>query len=222
MVRAILDGRKTVTRRVLKKQPPDNFVPCPIQDGWSTIWVDEIGKMKVPYPVGEKLYVRETWKTATIDPAGGGYALQDIYLYKADEPIETDGMMVEGQWHPSIHMPRLAARIFLRVNDVRVERLQEITEEGVIDEGAEPLLGCEREHMVFYTRGNPEPCYNYDPCKNCPMFRSYPEMFGEYVWDSTINPKDIDLYGWEANPWVWVIEFERISRKEAEYGKYAT
>ena len=83
------------------------------------------------------------------------------------------------KWHPSIHMPREAARIFLRVTDVRVERVQDIDDDGVVAEGLN--IG--------------------DP-------------FDE-LWDSTIKPADRALYGWDANPWVWVIEFERITREEA-------
>lgn len=138
MVRALLDGSKTVTRRVMRPQPPDYFAPCPIYPWWNEIWIDGIGNVKLPFEVGDVLYVRETWKSATIDPAGGGYALQDIYLYKADEPIDTAGMLVEGRWHPSIYMPKEAARIFLKVKAVRVERLQCINRAEALKEGANP------------------------------------------------------------------------------------
>ena len=115
MVKAILDGKKTQTRRVIKSAPLGLFYEdgCPARNP--------------PYRSGDVLWVRETWKQETHDYAGGGYALTDGYLYKADGPQDTTGMMVEDRWHPSIHMPRKAARLFLRVKDVRHERLQDIT-----------------------------------------------------------------------------------------------
>lgn len=125
MVRAILEDRKTVTRRVVKPQPKEQLIPTPASGCWPGYFAEGGTPCVVrpPYFVGDILYVRETWKQATCDPAGGGYALTDLYLYKADEPIDTNWMMVEDKWHPSIHMPKKAARIFLRVTDVRVERL---------------------------------------------------------------------------------------------------
>lgn len=98
-------------------------------------------------------------------------------------------------WHPSIHMPREAARIFLRVTDVRVERLQKIDGHGVLAEGVDnghsnPAMGKRWENM---------------------QLMAFPAL-----WDSTIKPAARDLYGWDANPWVWVIEFEQIGREEAE------
>ena len=131
--------------------------------------------------------MRETWKQAVCDPAGGGASLTDFYLYKADELIDTNGMDVEKKWHPSIHMPKEAARIFLRVTAVRVERLQDITEEQAKAEGA---------------------------CNGFP-FDDYIDGF-KCIWDCTLKLADYNLYGWEANPWVWVIEFERISKEEAK------
>lgn len=94
-------------------------------------------------------------------------------------------------WRPSIHMPREAARIWLKVTDVRVERLQEITPEQIIKEGT---TGFDAEHL---------------------------EVLGEHydipfatLWDSTIKKSDLDLYGWAANPWVWVIEFEPCEKPD--------
>ncbi len=179
MVRAILDGRKTVTRRVVKPQPDKDMkkIAKSLWHGYFDIGFPRT--YHAPYRPGDILYVRETWKQAVCDPAGGGYALTDLYLYKADESIDTTGMDVENRWHPSIHMPKEAARLFLRVTNVRVERLQDIDDEDVVSEGMK--IG--------------------DP-------------FDE-LWDKTIKKADLPLYGWEGNPWVWVIEFERISREEA-------
>ncbi len=177
MVRAILEGRKTVTRRVVKPQPPNahdildfdeednsfDFLCGMIAD---SCYIDFAYTAKAPYRPGDILYVREAWTT-----------LVGSYLYKADQK---PGMKHPGKWNPSIHMPREAARIFLRVTDVRVERLQEIDDDGIVSEGL--AIG--------------------DP-------------FDE-LWDSTIKKADRALYGWDANPWVWVIEFERISREDVE------
>ena len=177
MVRATLEGLKTVMRRVVKPQPfavkQDENAPC-----WCGHFVSESGKVlldKPPYCPGEILYVRETWQNGF-----GG-----TYLYKADAEYDLfmtpEGKLVSDiPWRPSIHMPREAARIFLRVTDLRVERVQDIDDDGVVAEGLN--IG--------------------DP-------------FDE-LWNSTIKPADRDLYGWGANPWVWVIEFEWISREEAE------
>ena len=102
-------------------------------------------------------------------------------------------------WHPSIHMPREAARIFLLVKNVRVERLQDITEEQARAEGVESA-------------------FEYNTIEG-PVIRLDEDGYFYYgfkaLWDSTIKPKDRSRYGWAANPWVWVIEFEQISKEEA-------
>lgn len=194
MVRAILAGHKTVTRRVVKPQP--HYEIHVGKDRWSWDWVwwgdKDTHDIKAPYCPGDILYVRETWKQATCCPAGGGYALTDLFLYKADEPINTDGMLVEEKWHPSIHMPREAARIFLRVTGVRVERLQDIREDQAIKEGAE------REYIDA----------------DVSVSLSAKNVFAD-IWDNTLNSKDRALYGWEANPYVWCVSFEKISKEEA-------
>lgn len=215
MVKAILDGRKTVTRRLIKEIPlqapyfEDYDGKAMASDGFGDWHPAEHFCRIQP---GEILYVRETWKHYTTGTAGPG--LIDGYLYKADEPQDTSGMLVEGRWRPSLHMPKDAARIFLRVTDVRAERLQDMTEDDVVAEGAEPLItGC--EHMDFSVVP-PEPCYNtYERCKDCIINYGYPELFGNKVWNHTIKPADIGRYGWDANPWVWVISFERCN----PYGK---
>lgn len=179
MVRAILDGRKTCTRRLVKFLPGEN-------PQWTGYIKDELmlynGKnepciRKAPYQVGDVLYVRETWSEWT-----------DGYLYKAwNSPFPQAGQSSVMKWHPSIHMPKEAARIWLKVTDVRLERLQEITNDGCVAEG------------VYASR-----------CDTC-IDEGYSEIdeFTE-IWDSTIKKPDIDRYGWDANPWVWVIEFKRI------------
>ena len=193
MVRAILEGRKTVTRRVVKPHYRDNEIGFNIIKNANTgkyvcieyfdEWENETRYMADPYRPGDILYVRETWapfyKTMYSAPVIG-------YRYYSETDEEIKERIPEylnwfwpGRWSPSIHMPRDAARIFLRVTDVRVERLQDIDDDGVVSEGME--IGAPFDEL----------------------------------WDSTIKPKDHALYGWDANPWVWVIEFERITREEA-------
>lgn len=181
MVRAILEGRKTVTRRVVKPQPAgDGSAPEPLKTrpGYWNSWGDD-NVYRPPYQPGDILWVRETWQTKR----GGGY------LYKADTIGSFDLFMTpEGRvvnyipWRPSIHMPREVARVFLRVTGVRVERLQKITYDEAIREGAD--------------RGR--------------ALNNF-----EWIWNHTIKPADLSAYGWNANPWVWVFDFERISKEEA-------
>lgn len=176
MVRAILDGRKTCTRRIIKPQPTVRY-------GSQYI--------KPPYQPGDILYVRETWCDLPVNKAGHMRG-HSIYYYKADGDLRPEGW--RGNWRPSIHMPKEAARIWLNVTDVRVERLQNITEDGAKAEGA-----------------------NWKNGKNVgweeKMRRTAIERFAK-IWDSTIKKSDLDRYGWNANPWVWAIEFERCEKPE--------
>ena len=209
MIKAILEGRKTVTRRVVK--PPRGI------DGV----FGNINKCKQPYQVGDTLYVRETWQYV--------YDCDDFdqimwetgrYIYCADDPmpftrwVDEDGNYRDHMpWKPSIYMPKEAARIWLKVTDVRVERLQDMTEDDVCSEGAENLI-CSCEH-IDYSVVPPEPCFNTcNACKDCIIDHSYQELFGRQIWDSTIKKNDLDRYGWDANPWVWVIEFERMKQEK--------
>ena len=175
MVRAILDGRKTVTRRVIHIPNYGYFMTEP-------------PRVVSRYQTGDILYVRETWL-----PLDGGHIIDGRkYAYRADSTADSEQLRTRYgyKWRPSIHMPKEAARIFLRVQDVHVERVQEIT-------GAE----CVRE-------GIPKE-----------SLKEVGEAFtvGQFadLWDSTVKPSDRALYGWDANPWVWVIDFERMSRDEA-------
>lgn len=182
MVQAILQGRKTVTRRLVKPQP---WCDHP-RDCGCTLWnygeVDAacpahcISTTKEAYQPGDILWVRETW--APFD---------STYLYKAN-----GGGSGGSGWRPSIHMPREAARIFLRVTDVRVERLQEITAEECICEGVDS------GDVLMNTPDND--------------FAGYAKERFAALWDSTVKTADLATYGYDANPWVWVIEFERCER----------
>ena len=176
MVRAILDGRKSCTRRIAKP----------------------------PYQPGDILYVRETWKCwrahryeATADiifkTGGDGVRLQfangsidSVNRFDYDTFVNK-WLSYHGEWKPAIHMPKEAARIWLKVTDVRVERLQEISGKDLIKEGIDLF-------QSNYVRAA------FDEFKN--------------IWNSTIKKSDLDRYGWDANPWVWVVEFERCEKPE--------
>lgn len=185
MVRAILDGKKTATRRVIKPQPINGVMT---QAGFLKAipehvdWGGEIVKPR--YQAGDILYVRETFVKA-----------DDGYHYRADATPDSEQLRKDYgyKYRPSIHMPREAARIFLRITDVRVERLQDITEEQAIAEGVRIGLGGE----PFFS------------CKDAFV----------RLWDSTL-PKNPNKFkcpenSWTTNPFVWVIEFERISKEDA-------
>lgn len=177
MLKAILDGRKTVTRRCVKflagKNP--NWTGY-IKDGLMLYnGMNEPCCRKAPYKLGDVLYIRETW---SINPRLNMYG---NYYYKANKyAVAPDGT----KWKPSIHMPKEAARIFLKVKDVRVERLQEITTQQILSEGIN-ISALDLPHTGIYAQ-----------------FKQ--------LWDSTIKKKDIGIYGWDANPYVWVIEFEKM------------
>ncbi len=195
MVRAILDGRNTCTRRIIKAEKVDNVLNSPARKSNPDIPDAQFIKCLVDmkYEPGDILYVRETW-----------YKSPSRYMYRANysntERFYTDGKEVSIKWHPSIHMPKEAARIWLKVTDVRVERLQEITNDGCVAEGIYPS-NCRECNAAF-------------GCDTC-IDEGYSEIdeFTE-VWNSTIKKSDLDRYGWDASPWVWVIEFERCEKPE--------
>jgi len=208
MVRAILDGRKTCTRRICKDA---NEYTVPDMDFYNADrrtyavhnfadneQMEQLSTAERTCPIcpGDILYVRETWEHFDCcccegDEHGNCYQepQQNVlnksygcYMYRA-----TDEIYGDARWHPSIHMPKEAARIWLKVTDVRVERLQNIDGKGCVKEGIEeePLKHVGED----FVKG----------------------MFHD-LWDSTIKKSDIDRYGWDANPYVWVIEFERCEK----------
>lgn len=218
MVQTILDGRKNCTRRMVKPQPdekhtyPLGFVTDSTEKkevGCFGFGINEYGgsiKYANPqYQPGDILYVRETWerfecwncdgdergncpkepKKSVLDKTCG------CYMYRATDEISGDA-----KWHPSIHMPKEAARIWLKVTNVRVEQLQDITEDGAEAEG------------VIDNRG-----FIHSPENEYDRIYTAREHFIE-IWDRTIKKSDLDSYGWDANPWVWVIEFERCEPQE--------
>lgn len=195
MVRAILDGRKDATRRIVKGFIPDDavwgytaFTPKGYISCRGT-FADGYGEkfFKLPCEPGDILYVRETWKKAP-----NGY-----YYY---EDWQRNDIADITKWKPSIHMPKEATRIWLKVMNVRVERLQEITDEQAKREGIQ-----------------------YDECPTGFTWKQETDMHNCYttpigamqaLWNSTIKKSDLDRYGWDASPWVWVIEFEWCEKPE--------
>ncbi len=232
MVRAILDGRKTMTRRIVRykysntemKMRTDKYGTRLIEiqkdvEG-ETYGKNEDGstwrkllpyiEKNPPYRKDDILYVRETWafqccincmniyedescmigKTSTIHEDKDAIS-EGCYIYHADH-LHPEKVI----WCPSIHMPKDAARIWLKVKDVKVERLQDMTLDDFLTEGV-----CLNPEAF----NDPENAYGQAK-----------HIFTE-TWNSTIKKTDQDLYGWDVNPWVWVIEFERCDKPEEEF-----
>lgn len=219
MVRANLDGRKSCTRRLVKGFVPDDaiwgytaFTPKGYISCRGT-FADGYGEkfFKLPYQPGDILYVRETWHKGL-----------ERYMYRADysdtEKFYRNGKEIEMKWYPSIHMPKEAARIWLKCTDVRVERLQEITESGAKAEG---IRGYTKDGNLYKYAVTDDWWIDYhNKHKEIvtgtwwqDMPRTAKDAFS-YLWNSTIKKSDLDLYGWNANPWVWTIEYERCEKPE--------
>lgn len=216
MVRAILDGRKGATRRIVK-----GFIPNDAIWGYTAFtpkgyiscrgtFADGYGEkfFKLPCEPGDILFVRETWQcwrahryeaTADIRFRAGGDDVRLQFANGSTDSIDRYDFDTfvhkwfshNGEWKPSLFMPKEAARIWLRVTDVRVERLNEITDKGAEREGAQPDYPFD---------------YDVDKWPNLEHFKK--------IWNSTIKKSDIDRYEWDANPWVWVVEFERCEKPE--------
>lgn len=224
MVQAILDGRKTATRRVVKykynntemKMRTDKYGTCLIEiqkdiegetygkytDGRTWHKLLPYIKKNPPYRKGDILYVRETWAflpciecmdegpACLINPVvydDGSCESEGCFVYRASHPRPE-----RVRWAPSIHMLKEAARIWLKVTNVRAELLQEMTGQDILREG----IDCHVHPEADYFEGNQK------------------MMFAE-LWNSTIKKADLESYGWDANPWVWVIDFERCEKPES-------
>ncbi|HBM3258674.1 TPA: hypothetical protein LVN16_000998 [Klebsiella oxytoca] len=203
MVRAILDGRKTQTRRTVKPQPDE--------DGLAKVtngpWVDTSERnYRCPFgDVGDRIWVRETWAEA-------GASAPDLKLYRANYPehvpshYENVPPANEIRWTPSIHMPRWASRILLEITDMRVERLNSISEEDAIAEGMQGVICpcCKGDSEYSTSQYDAETLAVVDeiPCRACESNRS--KFFT--LWDS--------IYGYGQHcigEWVWVIEFKVVN-----------
>lgn len=221
MVRAILDGRKSCTRRIIKPQ----WEECPhckyvhkeyIYDKLAeNVYCARCGyplvpERRAPYQPGDLLYVRETWGISNMDDE----SKMAYIVYRASEEQKNEGCREvhlpdekfekmyesmaesEPEWRPSIHMPKEAARIWLKVTDVRVERLQDMTDDDAEAEGAIDNRGFIHSPENEYDR----------------IYTAREHFIG--IWDRTIKKSDLDRYGWDANPYVWVIEFERCEKPQ--------
>ena len=211
MVRAILNGRKTYTRRIVKEYIPQNaefgqstpngLIPCHgVMEEGKPNYVEKF--FKLPYQKGDILYVRESvWQKLGFSLNIDGEtepSWYDEFKYVASDEKPKVGWNYSWAKRPSIHMPKKAARLWLRVTDVRVEQLQDITEEGAGAEGAVDDRGFIHSYDNEYTN-----------------IHTAREDFAE-IWNNTVKKSDIDRYGWNANPWVWVIEFEVCDKPESE------
>ncbi len=211
MVRANLDGRKTCTRRICKDT---NEYTVPDMDFYNADrrtyavhnfadkeHMEQLSTAERTCPIcpGDILYVRETWMD---------YAGRTMYRADCDKYRLESLKLAKFSWKPSIHMPKEAARIWLKVTDVKVERLQEMKPVDVIKEGAYPdCWDC----LNTYGESGSQCCYGTEEqCSQCDEVM----MEWEKLWNSTIKKSDLDRYGWDANPYVFVIEFIRIDKPE--------
>ncbi|MBD1295510.1 hypothetical protein [Pseudomonas aeruginosa] len=195
MVRAILEGRKTVTRRVVK--PPPDFLGSMVDPNTPFKTLDAGLHARITCPhgqPGDRLWVREAWAAdAQVDAiAPRDLSQGEPIWYPADFSVRQTGcsMISKGRGRPSIHMPRWASRVLLEITAVRVERLQDISEEQALAEGVhgEP---CDHARQACGDIG----CWG-DTAKGA---------FG-FLWES-LNGEG----SWVANPWVWVVEFKRVT-----------
>lgn len=228
MIRALMEGRKTQTRRPIKPQPPKESTlhryygdesPRPALKntfGWfmpaaGDLWpCNDDDRISCPFgKVGDLLYVRETWGVAdkwihdceTNPPRTIAYkADQEIRNFDPPYIVDTEPWgWSHMKWRPSIHMPRWASRLTLRITDVRVERVQDITED---DAKAEGIINCSTDLCDSSTG-----YYDYE---NQTCYVRFPSQSFSTLWNSIYN-------NWDQNPWVWVIKFEVIKQNVDEY-----
>lgn len=201
MVKAILDGRKTVTRRLIKPQPLGYFE---VSESPTYLYDFEPSSKRIypRYQAGDILYVRETYANISDFVNYAEYEIDsDLkYLYKCDDNGEEHAFVDIGvkRWRPSIHMPKEAARIFLRVTDVRVKRLQDMEHDAPAKEGIQ-FQSCP-EGFTWKSEASIDCCY------------INPMGAFKALWNTTVKE---DWQKFESNPWVWVVEFERISKEDA-------
>lgn len=231
MVKAILEGRKTQTRLVMRRQPdaverfkhaeettdtdaqyailrcynnPKGFKRC--NSGWFAN-----ATYKTPFTefnVGDQLWIRETFCIGTVEEEDHYEGLpKPLYVYQdgcpKQYPIYKEWCLSEGvstddvRWKPSIHMPRSAARIFLEITKIRIERLNQISSHEAVQEGLLKLPASGR-----YVVNQGDQYFGAASSNPCEVFK--------WLWESIYGPNL-----WEMNPWVWVIEFKVIQGGEA-------
>lgn len=196
MVAAIKDNQKSVTRRVIKQDKIEKVLNSPVRkENPDTPDVKFISRLiNTPYSPGDILYVRERFCIGEIvcgedtDGSAAPYVSQPGYNYIPYEYCIRKKIGIENvRWKPGIHMPKECARIWLKVTDVRVEKLWDITNDEAKKEGVVCVINSNGDAHRF--------------------------AFSKF-WDSTVKKADPTLYGWDANPWVWVISFERCEKPE--------
>lgn len=216
MVKAIIEGRKTQSRRLVKPQPKPfggsaggywwrcNYVqsmvrveeelqnPCELYEGF----IDEVNPFGKK---GDRLWVRETFGMKIRNIGGTPH---ESYVYKADKPnaiacYDCNGVSYPVRWKPSIHMPRSAARILLEITKIRIERINQISSQDAVQEGLRKLPASGR-----YVVNQGDQYFGAASSNPCEVFK--------WLWES--------IYGsnsWDLNPWVWVVEFNVIQGGEA-------
>lgn len=206
MVEAIIANRKTQTRRVVKITPQQSSIDIEFLDNTLPRFQFKRGNkqwhIECPYgKLGDILWVRETWASLGNKEVGIEYGFKAGASDDTLEAVKFYGL----KWKPSIHMPKDACRIFLRIKSIRVERLKAITQEDSVAEGIEPIGDGWKSYETIQDgrhKGKPHP---HASVPNASPHTSFMEL-----WASINGRESI-----EANPWLWVIEFERITKQEA-------
>ena len=212
MVRGVLSGQKTVTRRVMKKQPCRP--PKLVENGGANFWANPLyiqgawmGSQSHACPYGQpgdRLWVREAWAAdAQIDAVSPrDLSRGEPIMYPADRAVRQTGcsMIAPGKTRPSIHLPRWASRILLEITDVRVERLRDTADLALLDELGDMLDDCDSVAGKEFSR------IEHLQSAGAPLSMLL-EMYGfKAYWDQANGAGSFD-----TNPWVWVVEFKRVT-----------
>lgn len=196
MVRATLEGRKTVFRKLIKCTLPES--DCIIRTRNSKPYVQIHGtyiveNIQVPYAVGDLLYVKENWTTRDYTLIDGVWSCSIVYM-NGESPTrvfwgeDEDSIFKKKSWQSSVCMPKSASRLILRVKNIRMESLDEIDGEEAVKEGFTDKYYCDG-------------WYSFEPVK---QFIDY------WDWEYIKHDSDRHYYGYYASPWVWVVDFEVV------------